>query len=62
MFDWISKPFIEWNFIDNFIACVSIGIIGLVLIYCGIWLCILKDKIKEKIEDIKEKNKKGSDK
>lgn len=50
MFDWISKPFIEWNFIDGIIAYVSIGIIGLVLIYCGIWLCILKDNIKEKLE------------
>ena len=48
MFDWLTKPYMQWTFIDNIISTIM-----LVIIIVSIW-CIaskileLKDKIKYK--------------
>ena len=48
MFDWITKPFIEWNMIDRFLCYFEIGIISILIISLSMLIVYLKDKTKRK--------------
>lgn len=33
MFDWITKPYIKWNFLDNTLACIETIIIFIFVVF-----------------------------
>ncbi len=48
MFDWITKPFIEWNYIDRVLSTLEIGITGIILIFSAALILDVRDKIRNR--------------
>lgn len=48
MFDWITKPFIEWNMIDRTFCYLEIGIVIILITAIAMFIVYLKDKFRNK--------------
>lgn len=48
MFDWLTKPHIQWNFIDIIISTVILLILSLLCLFIASKILELKDRIKYK--------------
>ena len=48
MFEWITKPFIEWNIIDRILCYAEVGIGSFAIILLSLSILDLRDKIKDK--------------
>ena len=49
MFDWITKPYLEWTAFDTMICYVEIFILIMVIIFLSAFILDLKDEIRKKI-------------
>lgn len=54
MFDWLTKPYIQWNFIDSIIYSVELLLL-IAIVFSVICMII---NIKEKINNSKKDKKK----
>ena len=48
MFNWITKPFIEWNMIDKTICYLEIGCVCILIVLLAMFIIYIKDKLKRK--------------
>lgn len=48
MFDWLTKPYMQWTFIDGLISGIEILILSLLILFIAGKILELKDKIKYK--------------
>lgn len=48
MFDWLTKPYIEWNIIDTILCHLEIGILLILAIIIIDKLLEIKDKRRNK--------------
>lgn len=48
MFDWITKPYIQWNIIDTMLCYIEIGLTAFIVILLVANILDFKDKIKNK--------------
>ena len=49
MFDWITKPYIQWNILDTILCYIEIGILLIIIVVVTVEIqdFIEKKKIKE---------------
>jgi hypothetical protein len=57
MFDWLTKPYMQWTFIDNLLSTIEIAIISILIIIIGFYIVELKDKIKNGRNNKRNRNK-----
>lgn len=48
MFDWITKPYLEWTACDTMICYVEIFILITAIIFLSAFILVLKDEIRKK--------------
>lgn len=49
MFDWITKPYLEWTAFDTMICHVEILILIMAIIFLSAFILVLKDEIRKRI-------------
>ena len=50
MFDWITKPYIQWNVLDTILCYVEVGILLLILVVVIVEIQDLIEKRKSKFK------------
>ena len=48
MFNWITKPYIQWNILDIILFYVEVGIAFVLMVIIVEYIIEFKDKIKKK--------------
>ena len=48
MFDWITKPYIQWNFIDRIISLAEVIILFVVITIIAYTIVDIIEKLREK--------------
>lgn len=59
MFDWITKPYIEWTFMDSLICAGELIILITIVITILISITIIHDWVKDRKRKEKKKNDKS---
>lgn len=44
LFGWITKPYIQWNFLDNIFCYLEIGLVFILIVIIYVEISELKDK------------------
>lgn len=47
LFGWVTKPYIQWNFLDNIVCYIEIGLVFILIITIYVEISELKDKFKK---------------
>lgn len=48
MFDWITKPYIEWNVLDTTCCYLEVAIGCIILAFIAVEILEIKDKLKRR--------------
>lgn len=48
MFNWVTKPYIQWNILDTILCYVEVGIALILVVALVVIILELKNKLKKK--------------